>query len=140
MADTAKSYCAYVITNDRGDVYVGSTSNLDLRMFSHNHNHVRWTAYVGGPWRLIHSEPKASKHEAQAKERSTWRRIIDRRPLPFIDFTVTRCGPDNHIDHFPAQIMPKIKTRQEEAERRYATAETYRQQATANSSASIKLA
>ena len=56
-------------SRDFDKIYIGSTSNLEGRLNSHNHpaNH-GWTARFK-PWTLLYSEAYTSKSEALHRER-----------------------------------------------------------------------
>lgn len=62
-------YYTYVLVSTRnGDLYVGSTENVENRLSLHNSGKVRSTkAYV--PWQLLQKEEFATRSEAMLRER-----------------------------------------------------------------------
>ena len=66
-------YWTYILYNPTIDkFYVGQTSNLELRLKSHNdhsHGRKRYTQKQAGSWNLIHSEEYATRSEAISREK-----------------------------------------------------------------------
>ena len=58
---------AYIIRSIEGYVYVGSTTNLEKRIFQHNNKLAGWTKR-GNNWELIYSEQFSNYSEARKKE------------------------------------------------------------------------
>ena len=60
----------YVLYSTEYDkAYVGFTSNLSARLFSHNHpNNRHWTARYR-PWKVIYTEEYPNKKEAMIREK-----------------------------------------------------------------------
>ncbi|MCR4278773.1 MAG: GIY-YIG nuclease family protein [bacterium] len=56
-------YFVYVIQNPKGQLYKGSTSDIEKRLYCHNEGLSRWTKNKG-PWYLVHREEFATKTEA----------------------------------------------------------------------------
>jgi putative endonuclease len=61
-------YYVYVLRNPHGQLYVGSTDNLDRRIQQHQQGEARWTRHRG-PWTLVSSEVFLSRAEAMRRER-----------------------------------------------------------------------
>ena len=61
-------YSVYILRNTEGRLYIGQTSNMELRLRQHNEGKVFWTK-GRGPWLLIHSEGFATRSAALAQER-----------------------------------------------------------------------
>jgi len=62
-------YYVYVLESKSKDIYyVGSTSNLEKRIASHNSNKARWTKRYQ-PWVLRHSEKFLTRSEAVKREK-----------------------------------------------------------------------
>jgi putative endonuclease len=60
---------AYVLRNETGRYYYGSTGRSPaVRLTEHNAGRGRWTK-ARGPWRLVHVEEFPTKTLAQARER-----------------------------------------------------------------------
>jgi putative endonuclease len=62
------AYFAYIIRNTEGRLYIGQTSDLELRLRRHNEGRVFWTK-SRGPWQLIHSESFATRSAAMTQEK-----------------------------------------------------------------------
>ncbi|MFH0770766.1 MAG: GIY-YIG nuclease family protein [Candidatus Peregrinibacteria bacterium] len=58
----------YVLENAEGRQYVGSTSNVELRLAKHNHGEVSHTSKFR-PWKLAHASSFPSKGQALAYEK-----------------------------------------------------------------------
>jgi putative endonuclease len=61
-------YVVYILQSEmNGRYYIGHTSDIEERIQSHNNGKVRSTkAYR--PWKIVYSEPYASKQEAYCRE------------------------------------------------------------------------
>ena len=61
-------FFAYILWSDTlGKFYVGHTQDLGTRLEYHNRSNVKFTR-MGVPWRLVHSEPFATRGEAMKRE------------------------------------------------------------------------
>jgi len=66
----AAKYQVYILrSRSTGQLYVGTTCNLQRRLRAHNAGHSRYTK-GRGPWHLIHVEEYAALSEARKRE---WR-------------------------------------------------------------------
>lgn len=61
-------YFVYILQNPQGRLYIGQTSDLELRLRRHNEGKVFWTKGKG-PWQLIHSEGFITRSAAMTQER-----------------------------------------------------------------------
>ena len=61
-------YVVYVIRNPDGELYKGSTSDLEERLRYHDSGWSKWTKGKG-PWKLVYSESFESKQEALKREK-----------------------------------------------------------------------
>ena len=62
-------YYVYILKSDlNGDIYVGSTENVQKRLSLHNAGKVKSTKGYR-PWKLLESEEFSSRSEAVQKER-----------------------------------------------------------------------
>ena len=79
-----KNHFVYFLQSELdGTIYIGFTSDLELRLKQHNKGHSQYTSSKM-PWRLIHSEmfpdkSSAIKREKQLKK-SSWhkKQILDK--------------------------------------------------------------
>ena len=63
------NYFVYVLYSEKFDkIYIGMTSNLEQRVFSHNHLPKGWTKNFR-PWMLVYSEELPSKRAALIREK-----------------------------------------------------------------------
>ena len=62
------AYFIYILRNTEGRLYIGQTSDLELRLRRHNEGKVFWTK-SRGPWQLIHSENFTTRSAALTQER-----------------------------------------------------------------------
>ena len=58
----------YVIQNQQGRYYIGSTNNLEHRVERHNNNGSFWTKHKG-PWKLVFQEKHESRSSATQREK-----------------------------------------------------------------------
>jgi putative endonuclease len=59
----------YVLLSEKnGHLYVGSTDNVERRLFQHNAGYSKSTRH-GIPWRLVHTESLPTRAEAVTRER-----------------------------------------------------------------------
>jgi len=59
----------YVLFSEKyNKIYIGMTSNLEMRFFAHNNLPKGWTASFR-PWKLVHTEEFSSKQEALKREK-----------------------------------------------------------------------
>ena len=58
----------YILKDDAGKLYVGSTDNIDRRMYQHRHKHTQTTARMDGP-KLMLVQRYDSLKEARKIER-----------------------------------------------------------------------
>ena len=65
---TDTPYYVYVIRNPHGQLYIGSTDDLDRRIQQHQQGEARWTRHRG-PWTLVSSEVFPSRANAMRRER-----------------------------------------------------------------------
>jgi putative endonuclease len=61
-------YSVYVLQNSTGQLYVGSTGEIERRLQEHQRGLARWTA-SRGPWQLVHREEFSTRSEAMKRER-----------------------------------------------------------------------
>ena len=61
-------YYVYLIVNERGDKYIGYTSDLKDRLNRHNKGEVRSTR--GHEWKLVYYEAYRSKSDAIRREKA----------------------------------------------------------------------
>jgi predicted GIY-YIG superfamily endonuclease len=67
-------YFAYVVKNNFGKTYTGSTANIDDRILMHNDtttekSRFHRSTYKKGPWHIIFQKSFISRQEAQSFER-----------------------------------------------------------------------
>jgi putative endonuclease len=62
-------YYVYLLQNDEGRLYIGSTSDLERRVLRHQDNEGGWTR-GRGPWRLVRQETFDDRAKAMKRERS----------------------------------------------------------------------
>lgn len=60
-------YYVYVIKNEDGELYYGSTNNLKKRFFEHNNNFSFSTK--GHKWKLVYYEAYLEEEDARKRER-----------------------------------------------------------------------
>ena len=65
---TETPYYVYVLRNAQGQLYIGSTDNLDRRIQQHQQGEARWTRNRG-PWTLVSSEIFPTRTDAMRRER-----------------------------------------------------------------------
>jgi putative endonuclease len=71
-------FFVYVLYSERlTKYYVGSTEDIDKRLFAHNTGKAKFTS-GGIPWRLVHRESFFSRSEAIIDERRIKKRGIKR--------------------------------------------------------------
>ncbi len=58
----------YIIMNSDTKYYIGTTADLEQRLYKHNHHGSRWTKHKG-PWSLVYQEEFSLKHDAIMRER-----------------------------------------------------------------------
>ncbi|MFH0775985.1 MAG: GIY-YIG nuclease family protein [Patescibacteria group bacterium] len=62
-------YCVYLLENEKGKIYIGSTRDLSQRLEKHNSgDYQNWTRNKG-PWQIIHSEEYENKTDALKREK-----------------------------------------------------------------------
>ena len=59
-------YCVYLIVSDKGERYIGYTSNLKQRIAQHNAGLNKSTQ--GSRWKLAYAEAFLSEHDARMRE------------------------------------------------------------------------
>jgi len=63
-------YYVYALYSEKyNKIYIGYTSNLDLRLISHNHEKNKGYTGKYRPWRLLYSEAVEGKKEAMIREK-----------------------------------------------------------------------
>ncbi len=62
-------YFVYVLRNPEGRLYIGSTADLERRLFEHQHGLAHWTS-SRGPWQLLYREELPSRSEAMQREKA----------------------------------------------------------------------
>ncbi len=62
-------FSVYILENDDGRFYIGSTNNLKIRIAEHNDRSRNGWAARRGPWRLVHNEKFAIRADAMRHER-----------------------------------------------------------------------
>ena len=68
MAGVYMKYFVYVLTNVKGELYIGQTKNLDDRIARHNTNRSKSTKGKG-PYKLIYREEFKSRSGAMRREK-----------------------------------------------------------------------
>jgi len=58
----------YVLQNNKGNWYIGSTMDLRKRILRHNSGRNKSTKY-GVPWKLIYCEISTDKQDARTREK-----------------------------------------------------------------------
>ena len=61
-------YYVYVLRNQEGILYIGSTADLETRVRRHQEGKAGWTR-SRGPWELVNVETFISRSEAMRRER-----------------------------------------------------------------------
>ena len=61
-------YYVYVLRNTKGQLYIGSTDDLERRVQQHQQGETRWTRNRG-PWTLVLTESFPTRADAMRKER-----------------------------------------------------------------------
>ena len=62
-------FTVYALFSEKHNkIYIGMTSNLEMRFFAHNNLPKGWTASFR-PWKLIYTEEFGSKQEALIREK-----------------------------------------------------------------------
>jgi len=61
-------YFIYILQNPQGRLYIGQTSDLQLRLRRHNEDKV-FSTKGRGPWQIIHSKSFATRSAAMTQER-----------------------------------------------------------------------
>ena len=64
-----KKYYTYLLENLDEIIYIGSTSNLELRVKNHNDSSQRGWTKKRGPWKLIYFEEFSTRSEAVVREK-----------------------------------------------------------------------
>ena len=59
-------YCVYLIVNEKGEKYIGYTSNLKQRLQQHNEG--MNTSTSGQTWKLAYAEAYLSETDARKRE------------------------------------------------------------------------
>jgi len=67
VRDPSVMYYAYVIQNDKGTWYTGSTRDLRKRLREHNQGKSTWTKGKG-EWKIIYYEACLDEHDARSRE------------------------------------------------------------------------
>jgi len=66
---TSNGVCyVYVLQNNKGNWYIGSTRDLQKRILRHNSGKNKSTKY-GIPWRIIYCEISLNKEDARVREK-----------------------------------------------------------------------
>ncbi|MSQ33612.1 MAG: GIY-YIG nuclease family protein [Dehalococcoidia bacterium] len=63
------AFFVYILRNRQGRFYIGQTSDVELRLRSHNEKRSFWTK-SRGPWVVVHTEEFPTRAAALARERS----------------------------------------------------------------------
>lgn len=75
-------YYIYIIENGKGDLYIGSTTNLAKRLKEHNRGD-NFSTKVGPPWKIIYCEACLDEKDAMRREKylktNQGSRLIKRR-------------------------------------------------------------
>ncbi len=61
-------FFTYLLENKEGVIYIGSTSNLELRLKNHNDSSQKGWTKKRGPWKMIYFEEFSSRSEAVSRE------------------------------------------------------------------------
>jgi putative endonuclease len=61
-------HTVYIIQCDEGKYYIGSTSDLSVRLKQHNNGESRWTSRFKN-WKLVYREEFINKSEALKREK-----------------------------------------------------------------------
>lgn len=67
VRDPSVMHYVYIIQNDKGTWYTGSTSNLRKRLREHNEGRSTWTKGKGS-WRVIYYEGCLNEQDARSRE------------------------------------------------------------------------
>ena len=62
------NYFVYVLRNQKDQLYIGSTDDLDSRVRQHQEGKAGWT-HSRGPWDLVNVETFPSRSEAVRREK-----------------------------------------------------------------------
>lgn len=65
---TSNMNFVYIIKNEKGRYYVGSTANIEKRLYYHNSGKNRSTKGKG-PWKLVYKEEYSDKQNAVKREK-----------------------------------------------------------------------
>ena len=71
MNNESQIFWVYILENDAGKFYIGSSDDPDRRLDEHNdttRGHVTYT-HKNGPWRLVWREAHVTRSDAIARER-----------------------------------------------------------------------
>ena len=60
-------YFVYILENEKNEIYIGYTANLNKRLKEHNQKQNFSTKYKG-PWHLIYYEACISQKDAERRE------------------------------------------------------------------------
>ena len=63
-------YTVYIIENKDNRLYIGSTSNLEQRLLSHNNTMNKGWTNTKGPWNLIYTEVYDNQSDALKREKT----------------------------------------------------------------------
>ncbi len=63
------AFFVYILRNRQGRLYIGQTSDAELRLRRHNDKRSFWTK-SRGPWVVVHTEEYPTRAAALARERS----------------------------------------------------------------------
>ena len=72
-------YFVYIICNERGDMYVGYTNDVEMRVEQHNNGENISTR--GSSWELVYYEAFANRNDALMRERKLKQRGQAKRHL-----------------------------------------------------------
>jgi len=78
------SYYVYILKSNRNRHYIGSTSNLESRLYKHNHKHKGFTG-TSESWEILKFVSCNNKEEAQKLERYLKSLKNFRKALEYID-------------------------------------------------------
>ena len=101
MTAGGSAFWVYVLENETGRYYVGSTDDLDRRLAEHNdpaNSRVRYTA-KHAPWRLVWSESHATRASAVRRERQ----IKRMKSARWIRNSLLATASDRSVDRLPAR-------------------------------------
>ncbi len=65
-------FYVYTLVNSKGEIYIGQTSDLEMRLRQHNDPDCKLTMHTkrrAGPWKLVYYETFETRAEAMRREK-----------------------------------------------------------------------